>query len=108
MYKLLKILFLSLIIISFLSCDNSRIETTHFDSGELKEEIYFTKKDTISKTDYYKNRNIKCIWKYFDNQIESTLYYFEDGKLWNKKDYKNNTGYGIMSIYRGVLKIKHL
>ncbi len=58
------------------------------------------KNDTIEKTEYYPNGNIRIKGTYKNNLRDSVWeYYFENGKLWSTGTFKNGKSNGIFTIY---------
>lgn len=58
------------------------------------------KQDTLEKTDYYPNGNIRIKGTYKNNLRDGLWeYYFENGKIWSTGTFKNGKSDGIFTIY---------
>jgi antitoxin component YwqK of YwqJK toxin-antitoxin module len=65
--------------------------------------------DTIQKTEYYPNGNVRVKGTFKNNLKDGEWeYYYENGKLWSKGTFRNGKSEGIFTIYNkdGTLFMK--
>ncbi len=75
-----------------------------FPEGQLKMECVIDttnhKSDTLEKTEYYKNGNIKITGQYKSNERDGEWqYFYKNGQLWSKGTFVNGKSDGLFVIY---------
>ncbi len=58
------------------------------------------KLDTLEKTEYYPNGQIRIKGTYKNNKRDGEwIYYFEDGKVWSQGTFKDGKSDGVFTVY---------
>jgi antitoxin component YwqK of YwqJK toxin-antitoxin module len=99
------VIFIFVIVLIF-GCSNNKTETIkeYYPNKKIFKEYTLdtssNKRDTIEKTEYYPNGNIKVHGSYKNNLRDGLWeYYHPNGKLWSKGNFKEGKSEGIFTIY---------
>ena len=97
---------LAIIVLLSVKCKESgTIKVTEkYPDGQLKINCVIDttkgKSDTLEKTEYYNNGNVKITGKYKSNDRDGEWqYFYKSGQLWSKGTFVNGKSHGLFVIY---------
>lgn len=103
MRNIILITIMALLIIQCHKTGTKRV-VEKFPDGELKMECIIdttnNKSDTLEKTEYYNNGNIKITGKFKSNKRDGEWkFYYKNGQLWSKGTFVDGKSHGLFVIY---------
>ncbi len=94
------ILLISIIIISIISCKNSKVVEEKYENGKTKSIKTTLENGLVEELYYYENGKIQQESFFKNSQKDSTwTFYFQNGKTWSMKNYKEGKLNGYSAVY---------